>query len=222
MFFWLTSVLGLAGAYLIGATPTGFLAGKLLKGVDIRTVGSNSTGATNVLRALGLGPFLAVLAIDVLKGAAAIVFIRWLSRSLLVWPATQPPAWIEPTALESWAVCFAGLAVLLGHARPVWLNFKGGKSVAAGVGMLAAMSWPVAAGSLAVFGIALALFRIMSVGSILAAVTAVALVFGLDEPLAYRVLLIIGAAFVILRHRANIGRLLAGTEPRVGRFSQPG
>lgn len=222
MFFWLTSLLGLVVAYLIGATPTGFLAGKLLKGVDIRTLGSNSTGATNVLRTLGLWPFVVVLAIDTLKGALAIIFVRWLSQSLFAWPATKPPGWIEPSTFVAWAVCLGGLAVLLGHARSIWLNFKGGKSVAAGVGMLAAMSWPVAAGSLAVFGIALALFRIMSVGSILAAVTAILLVFGLDEPLAYRVLVIIGAAFVILRHRANIGRLLAGTEPRVGRFSQSG
>ncbi|HEY9236850.1 MULTISPECIES: glycerol-3-phosphate 1-O-acyltransferase PlsY [Phenylobacterium] len=222
MLFWLMSALGLGIAYLLGSTPTGFLAGKFLKGIDIREHGSNSTGATNVLRTLGLRPFAAVLAIDALKGAAAIVFIRWLSQALLVWPATKPAAWVEPSSFVAWAVCLAGLAVLLGHARSIWLNFTGGKSVAAGVGVLAAMSWTVALGALTVFGVTLALFRIMSVSSMLAALTAVALVCGLDEPLPYRVLVIAGAAFVIVRHRANIKRLLAGTEPRLGRTSQPG
>ncbi|MFN3523747.1 MAG: glycerol-3-phosphate 1-O-acyltransferase PlsY [Phenylobacterium sp.] len=219
MLFWLTSALGLGVAYLLGSTPTGFLAGKLLKGVDIREHGSNSTGATNVLRTLGLWPFGAVLAVDVLKGAAAIVFVRWLSQALFAWPAAAPPAWVEPSAFTPWAVCLAGLAVLVGHARSIWLNFSGGKSVAAGVGMLAAMSWPVALGSLSVFGISLALFRTMSVSSMAAALTSIVLVCAFDEPLPYRVLVILGGAFVIVRHRANIARLLAGTEPRVGRPS---
>ncbi len=222
MFFWLANVLGLGTAYLIGSLPTGFLAGKILKGVDIRQYGSNSTGATNVLRTLGFWPFVFVLAIDGLKGAAAIIFVRWLCQALLAWPAARPPAWIEPSLFASWAVCLAGLAVLLGHARSVWLNFSGGKSVAAGVGMLAALSWPVALASLTVFGVSLAILRTMSVSSMLAAVTAIGFVCVLEEPLPYRVLVIVGAVFVIVRHRANIGRLLSGTEPRVGQTSQFG
>src|SRR5450755_3631108 len=77
MAFWLASAVGLAIAYLFGATPTGYLAGKLLKGIDIRQHGSGSTGATNVLRTLGKWPALVVLLLDVLKGVAAIVFARW-------------------------------------------------------------------------------------------------------------------------------------------------
>ena len=77
MAFWLASAVGLVVAYLLGATPTGYLAGKLLRGIDIREHGSRSTGATNVLRTLGKGPALVVLLVDVLKGIAAIVFARW-------------------------------------------------------------------------------------------------------------------------------------------------
>jgi glycerol-3-phosphate acyltransferase PlsY len=209
MAFWIASIAGVAAAYLLGSIPTGYLAGKLLKGVDIREHGSASTGATNVLRTLGVGPFVVVLLIDVLKGAAAIILAQWLLASAA---ATDPqPVW------TSWAVCAAGLAVLVGHSRSIWLNFSGGKSVAAGLGMLLALSWPVGLGGLAVFGLALAIFRIVSLGSMLAALTAIVLICGLPEPLPYRLLVVAGAIFVIVRHRANVQRLLAGTEPRLGR-----
>ena len=123
-----------------------------------------------------------------------------------------PPAALE--VLLPWAVCLAGLAALLGHARSIWLNFTGGKSVAAGLGVLLAMSWPVGAGAFALFGVALAISRIVSLSSILAALTAIALVCVLDQPLPYRLLVIAGGVYVIVRHRANIQRLLKGTEPR--------
>jgi glycerol-3-phosphate acyltransferase PlsY len=222
MTFWIASVAGLAIAYLIGCTPSGYLAGKLLKGIDIREHGSGSTGATNVLRTLGALPFVAVLLADVLKGAAAIVFIRWYCSGLYAWPDVTPPAGLDLTTSVPWAVCLAGLAALLGHARSIWLNFTGGKSVAAGLGVLLAMSWPVGLGALAVFGIALALCRIMSVASMLAALTAIALVCGLPQPAPYRLLVIAGGLYVVVRHRANIQRLLAGTEPRLGRNAVSG
>jgi glycerol-3-phosphate acyltransferase PlsY len=215
--FLIAGAAAVAAAYLLGSTPTGYLAGRLLKGVDIREHGSGSTGATNVLRTLGLWPFVAVLLIDVAKGAAAIVFVRWICARLYAWPAVTPPQGLDFQTLAPWAICLAGLAVLLGHARSVWLNFTGGKSVAAGLGVLLAMAWPVALGGLAVFAAILAIFRIMSLASMLAALTAVALVCGLDQPAAYRLFVIAGGAYVIWLHRANIQRLLAGTEPRLGR-----
>ncbi len=221
MLFWMAAFAALAIAYLIGSTPTGWLAGKLLRGVDLRTVGSGSTGATNVLRTLGKWPALAVLIVDMAKGAAAVVFARWVCRWLEASPSIARPAGLDLQAATPWAVCLAGLAVLLGHARPVWLKFAGGKSVAAGLGVLLAVSWPVGAGGAVVFLLGIAVFRIVSLSSMLAAVTAIALVLALDQPLAYRLLVVAGGAYVILRHRANIGRLLAGTEPRVGR-SSPG
>jgi glycerol-3-phosphate acyltransferase PlsY len=99
------------------------------------------------------------------------------------------------------------------------LNFAGGKSVAAGLGVLLALSWPVGLGGLTVFGVALAIFRIVSLGSILAALTAIALICGTEQPLPFRLLVIAGGIYVIARHRANIQRLLAGTEPRLGQSS---
>jgi acyl phosphate:glycerol-3-phosphate acyltransferase len=219
MVFWIASVAGLAIAYLFGSTPTGYLAGRLLKGIDIREHGSKSIGATNVLRTLGKWPALVVLVVDVLKGAAAIVFARWFFPWLSTLPSVTPPTALDLQTFVPWAVCLAGLAALLGHARSVWLNFAGGKSVAAGLGVLLALSWPVGLGGLTVFGVALAIFRIVSLGSILAALTAIALICGTEQPLPFRLLVIAGGIYVIARHRANIQRLLAGTEPRLGQSS---
>jgi glycerol-3-phosphate acyltransferase PlsY len=216
MVFWFAGLVALAIAYLCGSLPTGYLAGKLLKDIDLREMGSGSTGATNALRTLGVGPFVVVLAIDVLKGVAAIVFVRWFAGWLYTSPSITPPAALDLQTLLPWAACLAGLAAMLGHARSVWLNFAGGKSVATGLGVLLAMAWPVGVGGLAVFGVVLALFRIVSLGSILAAVTAIALICVLEQPLPYRLTVIAGGIYVIVRHRANIQRLLAGTEPRIG------
>ncbi len=216
MVFWIASAAGLAIAYLFGATPTGYLAGKLLRGIDIREHGSKSTGATNVLRTLGKWPALAVLLIDVLKGAAAIVFALWFYRWLSTLPSITPPATLDLQSFVTWAVCLAGLAALLGHSRSIWLNFTGGKSAATGLGVLLAMSWQVGLGAAVVFAAVLAIVRIVSLGSMLAALTAIALVCVLEHPLPYRLLVIAGGIYVIVLHRANIQRLLAGPEPRLG------
>ncbi|MES2342265.1 MAG: glycerol-3-phosphate 1-O-acyltransferase PlsY [Pseudomonadota bacterium] len=217
MAFWIASLAGLVVAYLLGATPTGYLAGRWLKGIDLREQGSGSTGAANVLRNLGPGAFVAVLVADVAKGAAAILFALWFYPWLQALPGLTPPA--ASGSLTPWAVCLAGLAALVGHSRSIWLGFKGGKSVAAGLGLLLALAWPVGLGGLAVFGVAVAISRMISLGSILAAMTAIILICALDQPLPYRLLVIAGGVYVIVRHRANIGRLMAGTEPRVGRSS---
>ena len=219
MVFWIAGAVGFAIAYLLGSTPSGYLAGKLLKGIDIREHGSKSVGATNALRTLGKWPALVVLLVDVLKGVAAILFARWFYLWLSTASSGIPPTASDLQSAEPWAVCLAGLAVLLGHSRSIWLNFTGGKSVAAGLGVLLAMSWPVGLGALTVFGVALAVFRIVSLGSMLAALTAIALICGLAQPLPYRLLVIVGSIYVIVRHRANIQRLLAGTEPRLGQSS---
>jgi glycerol-3-phosphate acyltransferase PlsY len=221
MVFWIAGAAGWAIAYLIGSIPTGYLMGKLLRGIDIREHGSGSTGATNVLRTLGRWPALAVLLVDVLKGAAAAGLTRWLYLWLGA-TSTDTQAAIDLLSWEPWAVGLAGLAVLLGHSRSVWLGFTGGKSAATGLGVLLALSWPVGLGAAAVFGVALALWRIVSLGSMLAALTSIALVCGLEHPLPYRLLVIAGGIYVILRHRANIRRLMSGTEPRLGRQSPTG
>ena len=216
MIFWIASIGGVAIAYLLGSIPPGYLAGRLLKGIDIREHGSRSTGATNVLRPLGKWPALVVVLADLLKGVAAILFARWFYPWLYTLPSIMPPAGLDLQTWAPWAVCLAGLAVLLGHARSIWLNFTGGKSAATGLGVLLAMSWPVGLGAAVAVVVVLAVFRIMSLSSILGALTAIVLICALDQPFPYRVLVIAGGAYVIVRHRANIQRLLAGTEPRVG------
>ena len=204
-------------AYLFGSTPTGYLAGKLSKGIDIREHGSKSTGATNVLRTLGKWPALIVLIADVLKGVVAIIVARSFGPWLYTALSTTPPTASDLHIWVPWAVCFAGIAALLGHSRSIWLNFKGGKSAATGLGVLLAMSWPVGLGAATVFGVVLAIARIVSLSSILAAFAAIVLICGLEQPLPYRLLVIAGGIYVIVRHRANIQRLLVGTEPRLGR-----
>jgi acyl phosphate:glycerol-3-phosphate acyltransferase len=220
MVFWMAGVILFAIAYLVGSTPSGYLAGKLLKGIDIREYGSKSSGATNVLRTLGKWPALVVLLADVLKGVAAIVFARWFYPWFSAFSAVTPPAAPSLQMWVPWAVALAGAAVLLGHSRSIWLNFTGGKSAATGLGVLLAMSWPVGVGAGAVFCVVLAVFRIVSLGSMLAALAAIALVCSLEQPLPYRVLVIAGGIYVIFRHRANIQRLLAGTEPRLGQSNR--
>lgn len=205
MTFWL-AILGVAFiAYSLGSIPTGYLAGKLLRGIDIREHGSKSTGATNALRILGKWPALVVLVVDVLKGAAAVAFAQWLCL------------WLDLSNLSPWVVLVAGLAALLGHGRSMWLDFTGGKSAATGLGVLLAMAPMVGLGAVLVWAASLTISRIVSLSSILAALTGIALVLSFEQPLPYRLLVIAGGIYVILRHSANIRRLLAGTEPRLGR-----
>jgi glycerol-3-phosphate acyltransferase PlsY len=200
---WVTSAIALLIAYLLGAIPTGYWAGKLLQNIDIREHGSKSTGAANVLRTLGKGPAIVVLLVDLFKGVAAIAVARFLGRDF-------PLEWLN------WLVTLAGLAAILGHSRSIWLRFTGGKSVATGLGVLMAMAWPVGLGAALVFGAVLALFRIVSLSSIAAALASIAFMQIFRQPLPYVLLAAAGGLYVILRHQANIQRLIAGTEPRIG------
>jgi len=215
----IANLAGLAAAYLLGSIPTAYWAGKLFYGLDIREYGSKSVGATNALRVLGKWPAMVVLLVDVLKGAAAVVFVRWLCFWLFALPFVASPRALDQETWTSWAVSLAGLAAVLGHSRSIWLKFSGGKSVATGLGVVLAISWPVSLGALAVSGVVMAIFRIVSLSSILAALTAIVLICSMEEPLPYRLLVIAGGLYVVARHSANIQRLLAGTEPRIGHTS---
>lgn len=194
-------------AYLLGSIPTGYLAGRLFKGIDIREHGSGSTGATNVLRTLGKVPGTVVLIIDTLKGVLAIALVPWLFTLLSL---ELPEQWL------TWMVAIGGLAALLGHSKSIWLGFTGGKSVATSLGVLLAMCWQVGVGTLGVFGVALALTRIVSLSSVAGAIAVSVFMILLHQPLPYQLFAIAGGLYVIWRHSSNIQRLLAGTEPQLG------
>lgn len=200
----LTTLPVLLAGYLLGSIPSGYLAGRWLAGLDIRQEGSGSTGATNVLRVVGKGPALVVFLVDVLKGTAAVLLAK---------------AVLDPFGV---GVVLAGLAALAGHIWPVWLGWKGGKAVATGLGMLLGLTWPV---GLACFGIFLAVLsasRIVSLSSVVAALALPLLMVGwfVDTGLGlrwpYLALALLTTVLVVWRHRSNIQRLLAGTEPRLG------
>lgn len=131
-------------------------------------------------------------------------------------PSLTPPTALDLQTMMPWVVCLAELAALVGHSLSIWLNFTGGKSAATGLGVLLAMFWPVGVGAAMVFGVSLAIFRIVSLSSMLEALTAIVLICGMEQPHAYRFLVIAGGLYVIARHRANIQRLLTKTEPRLG------
>ncbi|MCW3848122.1 glycerol-3-phosphate 1-O-acyltransferase PlsY [Sphingomonas sp. LB-2] len=200
-------------AYLIGSIPTGYWMGKL-HGIDIREHGSKSIGATNVLRTLGAAPALATLSIDLLKGIASVV----LARSLLSLPAVTAtkPAIIDISIWLPWAILGAALLAILGHSRSIFIGFSGGKSAATGLGVLLAVSWQVGLGTAICFLVVLAVSRIVSLSSIVAAIVAVVLMLALHQPIAFSMMTIIGAAYVVVRHLANVRRLFAGTEPQIG------
>lgn len=202
----------LTTAYLLGSIPAGYLAGRILKGIDIREVGSGSTGATNVLRAVGKGPALVVLLVDTLKGAGAIALVR------AVYSLTPTLLHLGQTRDQSlpWLVALAGFAAVLGHSKSIWLNFTGGKSVATGLGVLLAMCWQVGLGTLGVFGMFLGISRIVSLSSIAGAIAVSVLMIVFQQPLPYLLFASTAGLYVIWRHRSNIQRLLAGTEPQLG------
>jgi glycerol-3-phosphate acyltransferase PlsY len=208
----LAVVLLLALAYLLGSFPTGYLVARWVKGIDIRQYGSGGTGATNVLRTVGKEAAIAVLLIDLLKGMLSVLLAQLAFPYILV---TFPDGVATP-AWQPWVVMLAGLMAIVGHSRSIWINFTGGKSAASGLGILLAMAWPVALGAVVAFGITVGVSRIVSLGSMVAALTTIGLMFATGQPLAYGVFAIIGGVYVISRHRNNIERLLAGTEPRLG------
>ena len=185
--------------YLLGSFPSGYLAGKWCSGVDIRQLGSGSTGATNVLRQVGKGPALVVFLVDVFKGSAAVIVARGLLGA----------------GAYGWLVA-AGLSALAGHIWPIWLGGKGGKAVATGFGMLLGLVPAVGLACLGVFLTSLALSRIVSISSVLAAAALPLLMAGAGAPGAYLGLGLVAAVMVIWRHRSNLSRLLKGEEPRLG------
>ena len=182
--------------YLLGSIPSGWLAGRWLKDIDLRELGSGSTGATNVLRQVGKGPALVVFLIDVGKGAAAVLIARALG-------------------LGDWIQVLAGLTALAGHIWPVWLGFKGGKAVATGLGLFLGLAWPVGLASFGVFLAVFSLSRYVSLASVLAAISLPLLMAAGTDSNANLVVALVAMLLVLWRHRSNIKRLINGTEPKL-------
>ena len=218
----------LLAGYLLGSIPAGYLAGRWLKGIDIRQEGSGSTGATNVLRVVGKGPALMVFLVDVLKGTAAVLLAKAVLEPLgLPSDGTGVPGGTAASwSTDSWVVA-AGLAALAGHIWPVWLGWRGGKAVATALGMLLGLAWPVGLACFGVFLAVLSLSRIVSLSSVVAAVALPLLMLAWFEDQAlglrwpYLVLALLTSVLVIWRHRSNLARLLAGNEPRLGQARPP-
>jgi len=187
-------------SYLLGSFPSGFLYAKKFKGIDLRDVGSGSTGATNVLRNIGKWPALIVFIIDVLKGFIAVkIAYFFLSENIFQ--------------------VLAGLFAITGHIWPIWLKGRGGKAVATGLGMFIALSWGVGLASFGTFLIVICLTQIVSLSSIAAALLLPIYMFIYVETFnhPFTIFSFIVAIIVIWKHRSNINRLLKGEEPKISK-----
>ena len=190
----------IAAAYLLGAIPTGYLAGKWTRGIDLRQHGSGNLGATNTFRVLGAKVAAPVMLFDVLKG-----FV----------PAGLFPLW-DGEGAWGWTLAY-GAAAILGHVFSVYMRFRGGKGVATAAGVFLALAPVAVLAAFAVWLVTLKVGRMVSLASILAAVVLVAvLAFTAERPEVLGLGVAV-AAFVIFSHRANIRRIARGEEYRFGR-----
>ena len=185
-------------SYLLGSIPTGFLIGKYLKNIDLRLIGSGSTGATNVLRNVGKWPALFVFIIDVGKGLISVKIAQYYADQGLI-------------------EVLAGISAISGHIWPIWLKGKGGKAVATGLGMFLALSWKVGLASLGIFLIVLAKSKFVSLSSISAALLLpIFMFFNLGNFInPYFIISLIVSLLVIWKHRTNIHRLIKGEESKI-------
>ena len=188
-------LLGTLLGYMLGSIPFGLLLTRAAGMGDIRAIGSGSIGATNVLRTGRKGLAGATLLLDGLKGATAVLIALWLAGHD--------------------AALWAGFGAILGHLFPVWLGFHGGKGVATGYGVLIAVAWPVGLGAGAIWLVVAKLARISSLAGLVSFAAAPVLAALLADSGVVKLALAI-AVLVFIRHHANIRRLLAGTEPRIG------
>ena len=191
-------------SYLLGAIPTGYIAGRILKNIDIREHGSKNMGATNVFRTLGKGPGITVLLIDILKGILPVVV------SAHLFDLRQPLMLV-----------LFGITAVIGHNWTVFLGFKGGKGVATTLGVLIGLTIevpgirPVLLLTVAVWLVLFLLFGYVSLASIVAGVALPVLMVYFNAPFAIKVMSILLCLFVVFRHRTNITRLAQGQENRV-------
>jgi glycerol-3-phosphate acyltransferase PlsY len=198
----------IVGAYLLGSIPTGYLVGRA-RGIDLRRTGSGNIGATNALRILGKPAGIFVLLFDALKGWVGCTLIPLAAWRWLVTQENDQP-------IPIWLVILGGLAAVVGHNFTVWLRFKGGKGVATSAGVLLGILPLPFVVVVAVFLLSLAITRIVSLSSLLAATALPPATWLWHRQFPLIAFALALAALAFYRHRANIQRLLAGTEPRLG------
>ena len=201
-------VAALAG-YLLGSIPTGFLVAQA-KGIDIRTVGSGNIGATNAFRILGKPAGMLVLLCDICKGALAASLVAGLLFESLI------PAHQQSEQARQWLQIIGGFSAILGHNYPCWLKFKGGKGIATSAGVFIALAPNACLVAFVVWIALFALTRYVSVGSLAAAVALPIGAWATGGSALLTGLSALAGALAIYKHKANIQRLLAGTESRVG------
>lgn len=200
------AVISVVTAYLIGSISFALLVGKLFYQKDIRQHGSGNLGATNTIRILGWLPGITVLIFDVLKGFSAVMLAGWLMKG-------------EPVSTVDLIKILSGLAVIVGHNWSIYLKFSGGRGVLTAAGVILALFWQITLIELMIFLIILALFRYVSLSSILIALCFPFLVMYFHPGnYAYIVFAFVAAAMVIWKHQPNIKRILRGEEPRVGKI----
>ncbi len=197
----LSPLLAIALAYFVGALPFGVLVGRRL-GVDVRTVGSGNTGATNVWRALGPRAGAAVFTLDVAKGLCGPLIARGLGTSENI-------------------VALCAVTAVLGHVFSIFLKGRGGKGIATALGAIMGLSAPVALLGLALWGLVLGLSRFVSLASVAAAASVLVLPWILRVPLADGLVMSVMGVLAIAKHIPNIKRLLNRTEPRIGAPKPP-
>ncbi len=202
---WISAAAAIIVAYLLGSIPFGLLIGRM-RGIDIRQVGSCNIGATNVLRSVGKGWGILALLLDALKGYIPAAGFPWLLHELALLADT--PAWLK-------IAC--GCAAILGHNFPIYLRFKGGKGVATSAGVLIGIAPQALLIGLGTFAVVFGISRFVSLGSITAAVVVPVAGFFLyrQEGMLVPAVLVVLGLLVIWRHKANIRRLLNGTENRI-------
>ncbi len=196
----LISLFTALAAYLIGSIPTGYLIVKAKTGQDIRNIGSGSTGATNVKRVLGKKWFFIVMLLDALKGATPVLIAKYSTLNF--------------DSIGLFAV-IASIFVIVGHSKPVFLQFKGGKSVASGVGTILALNIFAGLSIAVIWGVITYISKYVSLGSIIALSLSPVLMYYFKSPICYIVYCIIAALYIIYLHRENIKRLIKGTESKV-------
>ena len=185
-------------AYLIGSIPTGYIIVKLKTNQDIRTIGSGSTGATNVKRVLGKKWFFIVMLLDAFKGALPVVLAKILT--------------VDTYGIYA---VISAIFVIIGHSKPIFLQFKGGKSVASGVGTILALNPLVGLLIAAIWGVITYISKYVSLGSIIALILSPLLMYLFKNPIGYIVYCLIAAIYIVWLHKENIVRLIKGEENKV-------